>query len=85
MTARHDLLDEAFKLISLDRAEEYGDAKHNFNRLARMWSAYLDVNLTAAQVCDMMTLLKMSRLANNPEHQDSRVDAIGYLALGGEV
>jgi hypothetical protein len=53
-----------------------------------MWNAYLGnkagVVITAADVCHMMALLKISRLRNG-SHRDSSVDGCGYLAMGGEL
>lgn len=34
---------------------------------------------------NLCTLLKIARLANNPEHMDSWVDLAGYAACGGEI
>jgi hypothetical protein len=33
----------------------------------------------------MMSLLKIARLANDPEHRDSQVDACGYMGLAERV
>jgi len=32
-------------------------------------------------VCQMMILLKVARLANDPRHRDSQIDLCGYAAL----
>lgn len=72
-----------------DRAREivhgrngvYGKPERSQERIAKMWSAYLGVEVTAQQVCGCMTLLKMARLAETPGHVDSLVDAFGYLYL----
>jgi hypothetical protein len=32
-----------------------------------------------------MTLLKIARIASNPQHADNWVDGCGYMACGGEV
>ena len=82
---REAALLEARRLICVEREGEHGDPNIMFERAAKMWSGYLGVEVSPVQVCDLLTLLKMSRLSNNAEHHDSRVDAIGYLALGGEV
>jgi hypothetical protein len=49
-----------------------------------MWTAYLGHPVTAADVCNMMVLLKVARLRNGP-HRDSNVDGAGYMALGAEM
>lgn len=83
-------IDTAKEIIYGDREQVYGHPAKNLTCIAGMWEAYLysrgllDINgagLTAQDVCCMMALLKISRLANTPDHDDSVVDAIGYMAL----
>ena len=85
MTPRAQILADAAALIDGQREQDYGPPAENFARLAALWSAYAGIPLSAPQVCDMLALLKLSRLAHDPGHRDSRVDGCGYLALGGEV
>jgi hypothetical protein len=82
---RARILREAEALITGPREADYGPPAQNFARVAAMWAAYLGHPVTAAQVCDCLALLKLARLAHQPGHEDSRKDACGYLALGGEV
>ena len=81
---RSDVLYTADSLINGDRQEDYGEAHESFEAIARMWSAYLGTNLEGRDVCNLMALLKLARLRNGP-HDDSSVDACGYLALGAEL
>jgi len=81
---RTQILHEAEKLINGDRQSHYGPPEENFNAIASMWSTYMGHNVTAADVCNMMALLKIARLRNGP-HRDSSVDGAGYLALGAEM
>ena len=81
---RNAILATAGELINGDRAEDYGDAYDNHLRIAQMWSAILDADVTPHHVAMMMIALKISRLANQPEHTDSWIDVCGYAALGGE-
>lgn len=76
-----NILTEAEKIVYGDREQTYGAPAKNLNQIARLWSAYLDTKITAHEVCDMMILLKIARLQNNPEHRDSLVDIAGYAAL----
>jgi hypothetical protein len=84
-------LDKAETLIGGDRPKTYGHARDNFRCIAKLWSAYLTTrfgfsdHLTAHDVCYLMALLKVARLANSPLHEDSVVDALGYLALAERV
>lgn len=76
-----NILTEAEKIVYGDREQTYGTPTKNLKQIARLWSAYLDTEITAHEVCDMMILLKIARLQNNPEHRDSLVDIAGYAAL----
>ena len=49
-----------------------------------MWSEYLGKRLSAADVENMMALLKIARLRGGM-HEDSSVDGCGYLALAHEL
>lgn len=66
------------------RGESYGgesDGYENLRRIARLWSAYLDVQVTAHDVTWLMTLLKASRSRQDPDHVDNYTDAAGYVDL----
>lgn len=83
-TKREQTAAEAVKLILGDRADDYGDARANFGRIAARWSQILGIEITEWQVCHMMIDLKMSRLCQVYKH-DSAVDIIGYAALMSEL
>lgn len=74
---------EAEDLVAGQRRQEYGPAWINFDRIAKLWSAYLGREVTMADVCWMMTLLKAARHADGGEKikRDNIVDSIGYLRL----
>ena len=76
-----NILDEAQSIIYGDREKTYGNPAKNLNNIANFWSVYLDVEISAQDVAQMMVLLKLARLINTPNHRDSLVDAVGYLAL----
>lgn len=86
---RAQVLRTAEGLINGDRAKDYGDPRTNFGRIAGLLNAQfkhkLASDFTAGDVALILTHLKLSRLANTPDHADSFVDAIGYLALGAEL
>ena len=81
---RSDVLYTADSLINGDRQKDYGEATDSFKAIGQLWSAYLGVDVAPHDVCQMMALLKIARLRNGP-HDDSSVDACGYLALGAEL
>ena len=78
------ILDKAKTLISGERAKDYGDAYLNHKRIAELWSPILDKDITVEQVYACMIAVKLSRLIETPDHEDSWIDICGYAALGGE-
>ncbi len=83
---RELILQNARVLISGDRKQTYGDAATDFTRTGRMWAAVLGIEeVTPEQVALCMTLVKIGRLCETPNHRDSWIDGCGYLALGGEI
>jgi hypothetical protein len=82
---RAELLTTAESLINGQRAADYGDAAENFQRIADLWAPILGLPITATDVALCLTQLKIARLISSPTHEDSWVDAAGYIALGGEI
>ena len=81
---REQILDKAKTLISGERAKDYGDAYLNHKSIAELWSPILDKDITVEQVYACMIAVKLSRLIETPDHEDSWIDICGYAALGGE-
>lgn len=79
-----DCLEEAGKIVRGSREDTYGPAERNLSRIAGMWSAYLSMPLAARQVAVMMVLLKASRDAFKPKH-DNMVDICGYAYLADMI
>ena len=81
------ILDKAAYLIDGDRANDYGDAQDNFERIATYWNTHLGLIelITPTDVGIMMTLLKVARLHGEVKSIDSFVDVCGYMALAGEM
>lgn len=86
------IFDVASNLIYGDRNEAYGHPRENFDTTAQMWNAYLDrrqetheakhetvFRMQPVDVAYMMVLLKLARLAQDPDHADSRIDVLGYI------
>ena len=82
---REELLKKAAETVCGSREQAHGNPKGTFERIAKSWSAYLDVELTSADVAVMMILFKTARLKGNPAHEDSWVDIAGYAACGAEI
>lgn len=90
---REKILDEAKQCVCGNREQDYGTPEESFRAIAQLWGIYIrermviltDVCFDPEDVAIMMALLKIARLANNPEHMDSWVDLAGYAACGGEI
>ena len=74
------VLDEAKRIVSGSRNDDYGTPERNHARIAQMWSAYLGVEVTPRDVCAMMVLVKVSR-DRNAAKRDNAVDIAGYAYL----
>lgn len=75
--------------MTKDRATTYEEPEDSFRNIARLWDAYRvakkDPVITSADVANMMILLKVARLTNNPSHYDSALDVAGYAACLADV
>lgn len=85
MNKREEVLRKANEMVNGQREEDYGTPENNFKNIADVWSWYLDLELSALDVANMMTLMKMARIKGNSFKADSYIDAIGYLACGYEI
>lgn len=71
--------------IVIERGTQYGPAKGpNLARIARLWSAYLDTDVSPHDVAWMFVLVKASRSKQAPGHPDNYVDAVGYVDIAEE-
>lgn len=75
------ILQTAEELIHGDRAKEYGPPLLNHERIATLWSAYLQHEVTASDVATMMILLKVARLKTGHGTRDTWIDIAGYAGL----
>lgn len=82
---RSECLDKAKEIINGARQENYGSPESNFATIASYWSKYLCHTITPTDVALMMVLMKVARLQNKPDHEDSWVDICGYAANGAEL
>lgn len=82
---RKELLQEAGRIVTVDRAATHGRAEDSFSAIAGLWSAHLGVNISPVDVACMMALLKIARIKGNPSHEDNWIDLAGYAACGAEV
>lgn len=82
---RGKILDEAKRLTATDRNEIYGDPYTNHKRIADLWSVYLETEISPSQVAVCLSLVKIARLIESPNHLDSYIDLAAYSAIAGEI
>lgn len=80
---KNQLLD-ACKVALNSRGQHYGKVLENHNRIAKIWSLIIGSEVTEEQVALMMVGLKVARLIETPDHQDSILDIAGYAAVMSE-
>ncbi len=88
---RQTILDEAARIVTTDREQQYGSVEDNFSNIAEIWQLYIktkfdvDVPLKGDDTGVMMALLKIIRIAGGNYKADSYVDGCGYLACAAEI
>lgn len=91
---RASILCSAMSCVCGSREETYGGPKDNFERIAKMWEAYMsgtcielgaDICISPQDVAIMMALVKIARIANGEFCVDNYIDLAGYGALAGEI
>jgi len=84
MKKTEDLLDEVRITLS-DRGNIYGNASLNHRRISELWSGYLDTYISPEQAAMCMLLVKVSRLSQTSDHEDSLKDLLGYGLIYHQV
>jgi hypothetical protein len=79
MTTGTEMLLRAHDTIQ-ERGRAYGPIKQNHERIAALWATLLEHPISPVQVAMCMTALKLARLMETPNHEDSAVDIAGYAA-----
>lgn len=82
---REDILNKAKECVCGSREQDYGSPEDNFQRIAKLWSDYLEYGVSPVDVAMLMSLLKIVRIKNGGGSGDSFVDLAGYAACGGEI
>lgn len=76
-----NILEEAADAVLDGRVELYGEATENWTAIARLWSVYLDHEVTPSQAADMMVLVKLGRKATGKPQTDHNRDVAGYALI----
>ena len=77
MKRTEELLNE-IQVILADRGSIYGSAEENHRRISELWSGYVDTYISPEQVAMCMLLVKVARLSQTSNHDDSLRDLLGY-------
>lgn len=84
-----EILDEAKKIISGERKDQYGNAEDSFKIIADLWNVYDQYKGKseddAKDVSLKMILLKIARTLGGEDKLDNYVDIAGYAALAGGI
>lgn len=75
---------EAHEIVNGQRRIDYGPCVDSFEKIATMWSAYLEVDVTPQDVAMCMALLKICRYSEGGTW-DSLVDLAGYADCAGQI
>lgn len=75
---------EEMQTILAQREVDYGKAQVSFDKIAKLWSAYIGTHIKPVDVAYMMAMLKMSREKHQPKY-DNRLDAANYCVLADIV
>lgn len=81
----NQFLNQASVLVQGQREKDYGDKVENHNNIAKLWSAYLDIPITAHDVAILMSLLKVARTKLGAVSKDTYIDMSAYGAIAGEI
>lgn len=84
MKKSSDYIKKAIELVEGQRAIDYGDKTLNHQNIARLWTAFLDVDISPHDVAICMLLVKVARLKNMCT-DDCYVDIAGYAGIAGEI
>ena len=77
MKKTEELLDHVQSTV-VQRGSVYGSPTINHRRISELWSGYLDTYISPEQVAMCMLLVKVARLSQSSDHEDSLTDLLGY-------
>lgn len=76
---------EDLAVVLGERSVDYGAPDVAFDRVARLWSVALGVEITPRRVALMFALMKAARLIENENHRDGWADLAGYALIGSAL
>jgi hypothetical protein len=83
---RVEALRDAARIINGSRDAQYGNPIDNFDRISKIWSVILGIDVSSEDVAMCMAGLKIARYASKSGFQpDTWIDLAGYAGCGYEV
>lgn len=83
---REEILEEAKKIVTSDRNQQYGEPEDNFEVIAKLWTAYFSRYISSKDVAMAMVLFKIGRaMTCKEEKTDTYIDICGYAACAGQI
>jgi len=79
-----EYLEQTIKIVRGQREHDYGNKITNHENIAKLWSVFLDHEISAHNVAICMMLVKVARLKHRPT-EDCYLDMAGYAAIAGEI
>tara|TARA_R100001086_G_C11703057_1_gene221897 strand:+ start:243 stop:623 length:381 start_codon:yes stop_codon:yes gene_type:complete len=74
----------AIELVEKNRNKDYGDTYTNHKNIAKLWSSFLDVEITPHDVAICMALVKIARIKHYHK-KDNYIDIAAYAGIAYEV
>ncbi|KKN51105.1 hypothetical protein LCGC14_0626150 [marine sediment metagenome] len=68
---------------TLRKSGPHGPPDKCFHQISNLWSAYLGIEVSSADVARLMVLLKITRSRMGALNPDDFIDAAGYMSLAG--
>lgn len=83
MKLAKQILSQSVAIID-NRAKDYGDVIESFSRASSIATTILQKNVSIYDVAIISAAIKLSRISNKNDHEDSYIDAINYLAFAAQ-
>lgn len=78
------LLEDAIKLTAGPRNADYGKPLDNMRNTAEIFKGMTGIDMTPEQAALFLVAVKLARLRQTPNHEDSFTDAAAYVAIAFE-
>ena len=77
-------LTTAIELVEKNRDKDYGDKYINHKNISKLWSNFLDIEISPHDVAICMALVKIARMKHSHK-KDNYIDLAAYAAIAYEV